>query len=133
MLFYYPVDFAERAAINESMLAGHQYLIVDFEATAYGHEAAIQRLRQEGHLVLVASIRNQVPPIIYTDSFQIEPSQLALWNYTTIDIYKIQNVTSVYAPRSPAEPRIKASYKPTLLAHLKRFFQDKTWLNEQKD
>lgn len=93
--FYYPADVVGRVALNESSLAGYQYLVVDYWATAYNQGPAIQKLREEGHLQLVASIRNEIPPILYTDgAFPISPSQLGSWKYTTIEIYRIINVTS---------------------------------------
>jgi 4-amino-4-deoxy-L-arabinose transferase-like glycosyltransferase len=95
MRFYYPADVVGRVALNESTLAGYQYLVVDYWATSYNQGPAIQKLREEGHLQLVASIRNEIPPILYTDgAFPINLSQLGTWKYTTIEIYRIINVTS---------------------------------------
>jgi 4-amino-4-deoxy-L-arabinose transferase-like glycosyltransferase len=94
LLFYYPVDFATgRGPLNASSLSGYGYLVVDFETESHGYTPAILKLREEGRLQLVASIPNQIPPVVYTDSFRMDPAEFTSFN-STIDIYRITNATS---------------------------------------
>lgn len=88
--FYYPVSFG---SMTESNLAKASYLVVDFIGAEQGLQPKIQLLEQQGRLKLVASVHNDAPILVYLDSLSFE--QLRTWNYTEIQIYKVENVTQV--------------------------------------
>ena len=87
--FYYPSNFGP---INQTNLSRSQYLVVDFIAAENGYEPTIQQLTREGRLKLVATIPADLPPEVYLDWMGF--AQLTQWNYTSIQIYKINNATT---------------------------------------
>jgi 4-amino-4-deoxy-L-arabinose transferase-like glycosyltransferase len=87
--YYYPVRFGN---ITASEIANVQYVIVDYQAVTHGNEAALISLQQQHRIELVASIHNDLYPIIYLDVTNFQ--HLQTWNYTDITIYRVVNATA---------------------------------------
>jgi 4-amino-4-deoxy-L-arabinose transferase-like glycosyltransferase len=87
--FYYSINLGE---IDSEQIVKADFLIIDFIARMYDHHHIIYILENEDRIEVVASIRNDVPDIVYLNWVNFDQlSQIKDdANYTTIKIYRVK-------------------------------------------